>query len=261
MAAAMDDAALQRLPIPIDAEAGLLRGNGFAILDTDGRGGDEIELRDVFEPTAVGHGAAEAEMDLHQEVRTHRHIEGLGHMRDLEPGRDAADAADIDLHDGAGTSLKIVLKLRERVHGFADRDRYIRRSCEAAMCADIVGMNGLLEPGDIERLVVAHATDRFVERETLVGIGHDLPVEADLVTDRRKALHIFGDKWTTDLDFGPSEAALSCLARFVDEFGLVHMEPAALSVVEVDATLGAAGEAMQRQTGLAGTQVPDRGVD
>ena len=60
---------------------------------------DRIELWNVFDPAAIGHGAAERDVQLHEEVRANRHVEALGHVRDLEPWRDAANACDVGLHD------------------------------------------------------------------------------------------------------------------------------------------------------------------
>ena len=81
---------------------GLGRRERMAVLDHPCRlRGDVVELRDVFDILAIRHGADQADMQFHQEMRADRHVEGLGRMRDLQPGRDAADAADIDLHDAS----------------------------------------------------------------------------------------------------------------------------------------------------------------
>ena len=102
----MNDAAIEGRPIPVDAEARSARWNCFAGLDPNGRRRHHVKLRDVFQPATIWHRAAQTEMDLHQEVRAYRHVEGFGHMRDLQPRRDAADAADIDLHDRAGARFR-----------------------------------------------------------------------------------------------------------------------------------------------------------
>ena len=71
-------------------------------------------------------------MQLHQEVRADRDVEGLGRMRDLQPGRDAADAADIDLHDRAGALLHVFAEMADRIERFADGDRRRGRAATAA---------------------------------------------------------------------------------------------------------------------------------
>ena len=157
-------------------------------------------------------------MDLHQEVRAYRHVEGFGHMRDLQPRRDAADAGDIDLHDRAGARFEIVLELGQAVHRLADGDRHRGRLREPAMRGDIVGMDWFLEPGGIERFVMARATDSLVQGQPLVGIGHDLPAKADLFAHGRKPAHVFRDMRAADLDLGAAEADFLGLDGFVDQF-------------------------------------------
>jgi hypothetical protein len=50
-------------------------------------------------------------VQFHQEVRADGKIHRLGHVRDLEPGGDAADARSVHLHDCTGTQAQIVGKL------------------------------------------------------------------------------------------------------------------------------------------------------
>src|SRR5258707_618330 len=111
----MDDMLVQCRPVPVDAEARLRTGDAMAVLDAHAGMGHEIELRDKLEPPTVGYGAAERWMQLHQEMRADRHVERLRHVRDLEPGRDAADAPHTDLYDRAGARLQIVLELADTV--------------------------------------------------------------------------------------------------------------------------------------------------
>ncbi len=92
----------------------------MTVLDAHAFRGEAIELRDVFNPTAVRHGRGQADMQLHQEVRTHRDVECLGEMRGLQPRRDAADARDIDLHHAAGTALQVFAEVLEAVERLAD---------------------------------------------------------------------------------------------------------------------------------------------
>ena len=72
---------------------------------------------------ALGTAQHSDDVQLHQEMRADRDVEGLGQMRDLEPGRDAADAADIDLDDRAGVALQILAEMQDRVEALADGDR------------------------------------------------------------------------------------------------------------------------------------------
>ena len=119
---------------------------------------------------------------------TDRHVEGLRRMRDLEPGRDAADAAR---HRPARSSRRLSACIR----GNAGSNRAIRRSRSAScvelgqpdMAVDVVGRQRLLDPGEIELAKRPGASDRLVDRKALVGVGHDLVAVADRLAHRRQA--------------------------------------------------------------------------
>src|ERR1019366_9649737 len=102
-----DSDLVDRVEIPINAETGRIGRNGMAITDRQAGVGDGIELRDVLDPAAVGHRAAERHVQLHQEVRADRDIERLGHVDDLQPRGDAADSGRVDLYDRAAAPLQI----------------------------------------------------------------------------------------------------------------------------------------------------------
>ena len=80
-----------RVPIPADAKPRLFRRKSLALLDTQARRRDFIQLRDVFDPSSVGRGAGKGDMQFHEEMRRDRNVEAFGQMRGLQPGRDAAD--------------------------------------------------------------------------------------------------------------------------------------------------------------------------
>src|SRR4051794_38630124 len=61
------------VPIPIHADARLGGRQLMAVLDRHVLAGDLVELRDIFHIFAVRHGAGEADMQLHQEMRADRH--------------------------------------------------------------------------------------------------------------------------------------------------------------------------------------------
>src|ERR1700730_236194 len=252
----MDDVFLQCLPVPVNAEARLGRGDAMAVLDAHGGMGHEIELRDKLEPATVRYGAAERQVQLHQEMRADRHIERLRHVRDLEPGRDAGDASNIDLYDRAGAGPQIVLELADAVHGFADGDR--NRGCfrEALVSRQVIGMYRLLEPGEIEIREARGAANRLVKREALVGVGHHFPIVADGGPHGGDALYVLRDMGTTDLELGTTEAPFLRLERLLDQLRLIDVQPAALGIVELDPILGTPGRLVQRQVSPPGAQVP-----
>ena len=74
---------LHRVPVPVDADAGLGRRKSVAVLDPHLLAGQVIELRNILDIFAVLDGADQADMQLHQEMRADRHVEGLRRMGDL----------------------------------------------------------------------------------------------------------------------------------------------------------------------------------
>ena len=161
-------------PIP-----GAEGASAIPVLDPEARGRQVVKLRNVLDIFPVRDGAYEARMQLHQKMRADRHVEGFRGMRDLQPGRDSADAGDVDLHDRAGAPLHVVAEMPDRVERFADRDRRRGRLAKPDMAVEVVGRQRLLDPCEVEVGEAPRAADRLVEREALIGVGHDLVVGAD----------------------------------------------------------------------------------
>ena len=88
---------LNQVEIPVDTEARGLRRKGVAVAHLQARARDAVQLRDVFQRQRVGDGTRQRDVQLHQKVRGHRHVEGFGKVRRLEPRRDAANAGDVHL--------------------------------------------------------------------------------------------------------------------------------------------------------------------
>ena len=179
-------------------------------------------------------------MQLHEKMRADRHVEGFRGMRDLEPRRDSADARDVDLHDRARAPRHIFAEVPDRVHQFADRDRRRGGLAKPDMAVAIVGRQRLLDPSEIEIGEAARAADRLVEREALIGVGHDLVIGAERRAHRRKATIVLRRARPTDLDLRARETLFARGDRVVDQRLLVDMQPAALGRVERPAVCGAA---------------------
>src|SRR5690606_12142418 len=114
-------------------------------------------------------------------------VEGLGHVRDLEPRRDAADAAGIDLDDRTGVTLEILAEMQVRIKALADGDGDRGVLAEAAVALDVVGAERLLEPADVEPLIGPRPADGLVDAEGLVGVGEDLEAGPDGLAHRADA--------------------------------------------------------------------------
>src|SRR5690348_4429122 len=81
--ALIDPKVCDRLTVPVDADPGRLRRDGASVDDLDLRAGDLPQLGYVLQVDGVWHGCGKADMKLHQKVRRHLDVEGLGEMCDL----------------------------------------------------------------------------------------------------------------------------------------------------------------------------------
>jgi hypothetical protein len=118
-----------------DAVAGRIGRGEVAVLDPDrldqsAEVGERAAV-DVFEDVGVGQAAEELAGELHHEVRGERHAEGARERRDLEIGRDAADADHVGLHEITGAAREEVAELLERVDVLADRERASDQGAQA----------------------------------------------------------------------------------------------------------------------------------
>ena len=145
-------------------------------------------------------------MQFHQEMRADRHVEGFRRVSNLQPGRDAADPAGIDLHDRAATLLHVFAKMPDRVKRFANRYRRRRRSRQAYVAVNVVGRQRLLDPGKVEVAQPLGAADRLVDGKALIAVGHDLIAIADRLAHRRKPREILRAVGLADLHLGAAKS-------------------------------------------------------
>ncbi len=258
---ARDGEAVDRGVVPVDAQAGRGRRDRAAVGHGEPRRGDRVELRDVLDPGAVGHGGGERNVQLHQEVRAHRHVERLGQVRDLEPRRDAADPRAVDLHDRAGPALQVFAEVRRVVQRLADGDRHGRARGELDVPAQVLGGQRLLQPGEPQRRVRVRAAQRLGHRPRLVGVDHQLEVVADGRAHGVEPAQVLADRRLADLELGAPEPLRLRRERLVDELLRRVMQPSALGRVHRHRALRAAGHLPQRQRGAPAAQVPQRRVD
>jgi len=215
----------------------------------------------VLDVAAVRHGGDETHVQLHQEMRAHVHVERLREVRDLQPGRDAADAGDVDLDDPRGPAVEVLAELRDRVHRFADRDGRGGGGDEPGVALDVVRGQRLLDPAEVEAVEQAGAADRLGTGHRLVGVDHDVEVRADGLADRGQPLTVLLAARLPDLHLDALEPRILRGEGTGHQVVGAQVQPAALRVVEGDVAAEAAGEAPERQTGTAGGDVPQRRVD
>ena len=96
------------LMIPVDPQSGPFGRMCQPITNVQTRVGDGVQLRNIFQHLAVGYGADQTDVQLHQEMGADGDVHRLGHMGDLQPRGDATHAGHIDLHNAAGTSTQII---------------------------------------------------------------------------------------------------------------------------------------------------------
>src|SRR5690606_10992515 len=130
------------------------------------------------------------DVQFHQKVRANGGVEGLRHVRDLQPGGTPRHPSDIDLHDGAGMPFEVLAEMHVSVEALADRDGKTGVVSKAPVSLDVIGRQRLFEPADIERLVDACPSDRFIDLKALIGVREDLEARAHRLTHRRYACNV-----------------------------------------------------------------------
>ena len=209
----------------------------MAVLDRQAAVRDGVELRDVLDPGGAGHRGAQRHMQLHQEVRADLQVEGLGQVRHLEPGRDAADPRDVDLQDRRRALLHVGGELTRRVERFADRDRHRAGGGQARVAGDVVGRQRLLEPGDAELGIGRRTAQGLGQGEALVGVDHDLEAVADGLAHGAQPRQVLAEVRLADLDLGALEAGRLRRQRLAHQLVGRQVQPAAFGGVDRDARL------------------------
>ena len=93
------------------------------------------------------------------------------------------------------------------------------------MPVKILGRQRLLEPGEVERLVVARPADGLGDGEALVGVDHDLEGRAQGLSYGAQSRIVLADMGAADLDLEAGEAGLARFQRVVDQFLGGEIEP------------------------------------
>src|SRR5436190_2146425 len=118
----LGSAAVDRLQIEFEAEAGLCRHRQFAVLLHRHLFEERHQPRHVFDRQPVRHGADQMHMHLRDQVADDRQVERLGHAGDLQPLRDAADPHEIDHRNVDRAPLKHVAERHDAPDIFAAGD-------------------------------------------------------------------------------------------------------------------------------------------
>src|SRR6185436_7456065 len=151
--------------------------------------------------------------------------------------------------------------MADRIDGLAYGDRYAGRLPQQDMTVQVFRRQWLLEPGEIERFVVARPPDGFGNREALIRVHHQFHIVANRLAHRPKALHVFAHVWFTDFYFHALKTARLVGQRVVDDLRSRKMQPAAFGIVDGYFPLCSARHHVQRQTGFPAAHVPQRRID
>src|SRR6185312_16564304 len=100
-------------------------------------------------------------MNFHQIMGTDLHVERFGEMSGFQPRRDAADAGNVYLNDGATTALQIFAEMGGMIKRLADRYGQGGRLRQTHVSVDIFRWQRLLEPGEVELFESFRSSDRL----------------------------------------------------------------------------------------------------
>jgi len=191
----------------------------------------------------------------------HRRVEGLRRVNNLQPRRDSADARDVGLHDRATASRQIFAEMADGIKRLADGNRRGGGIRQPHVPVDVIGGQWLLDPGKIELGKLTRAPDRIVEREPLVGVGHDLEIVAERRAHRREPCAILRDMRAANLDLGAAKPLFARRKRIFNQGLRRQMQPTTLGRVERPPIARATRGDPQRQAAPLATQIPKRGID
>ena len=149
----------------------------------------------------------------------HRAVERQREVRDLEVRGDAADADEVRLDVVDRVLDHVVAELVDRVDVLADPDRRLDPPAESGVARDVVALERLLHPGQVEAAQRVDPPGRVLEAPALVGVGHERQVADDLA-DLREPLDVLGHVGLADLDLVRPVAGVVPALDLVDELGL-----------------------------------------
>jgi hypothetical protein len=90
-------------------------------------------------------------------------------------------------------ALQVFAEMARMIERLADRDRNRGRLRQQHVSVQVFRRQRLLEPRDVELLIVTRAPDRLGDRETLIGVGHDVVAGAERLAHGGEPRHIFRD--------------------------------------------------------------------
>ena len=183
----------------------------------------------------------------------------LAQRHDLEERRDAADARRIGLDEvGAGQNqLRMLVKAGQH---FAGRDRGVKALGQQAMALEIVRVQRLLDPGQIEVLQGATGARGLLAVPLLIGVDHQRKLVAEQLAHGTHALDVDRQIGLPDLQLDAANAAVAGDLHVLQHLIQRRVQIAARGVVALHGIALRAQQLGQRQAGALGFQVPQGDV-
>src|SRR5690349_3813094 len=138
-------------------------------------------------------------MKLHQKVRRHLDVEGLGEVRDLQPRSYAAETGGVGLQDAGGARRQILAEMADGVDALPDGDRDAGRSRKSDMPAEVFGWKRFLEPVEVEVFEKVRSPLGLRVSHRLVGVDHDVKGRPDRFAHGPEPLDILQGAGLADL--------------------------------------------------------------
>ena len=129
-------------------------------------------------------------VDLGDEVAHHRHVEGLGHARDLHPLGDAAHAQQIDHRDVDRPVLEELAERGDAVDVLARGNGHRQRVGDRRQPRIVVVGRRIFQPEEVVRLDARPDVDGLLDPPELVDVAHEVDVVADGLPHHAHALDL-----------------------------------------------------------------------
>src|SRR6476620_3541286 len=115
------------------------------------------------------------------------------------------------------------------------------------MSIDIFRRHRFLEPSKVKFLEALCPADCFRDSEALVRVDHDLEVWSELAANGGQPRCVLSYVRQSDLDLKAPKPRSLRLDRMIHKLLSREIEPASFGIVDRQATLGAAGNQMERR--------------
>ncbi len=215
----------------------------------------------MLDPRGMFVGRSEVDMQFHDEVRRHDDATPPRRLGHLQKRRDATDARRI-MHDHVHRpALDKGTGFGRAAEHLASADRGDELSGQGGVTFQIVGIQRLLDPGQVELLQRLSHARRGGAVPLLVDVDHQRHLVTEVPAQRLDPPQVGAPVRLADLQLDPADTARAGGLGLFDDLLDRRLQVAAGGVVAGHRVAMGPKQLGQRQAGAACLEVPERGVE